>query len=403
MVARQEVVMKKLEFSGLIALAFLVAACSPVIYDGPHQTHSSFSVYHHQNVARGGHDMRHDRRKARIEQELYNRHLRAAHIYRGDGRMGQLIEVTVSSGRFYHKGKYWKYSPVTFRIAAGDIIRFPAADLDIDLFIRYQNGYLALDTDIFGSFSHSLLGISYRSDWVDGHSYHLDNAHFRDARVKVKALSPRKNHVKHHDLEKNRKKHVNHQGPSRADLVKHKEKHAFDQSRHDESQGRHDHYSKQKKEKKTFGEVLAERERLKDQAKVSSKQREREDRHATYDRNDRQNKSGNKKTYSREKPRVKVVFKGGSANVNGKRVALKKTSVILTEGQSKNVKIATRSGKKVELPVSYRDGNLYVDGRRDSDRQKFKVQKSGKKERIYEFSTSNKARIRDVEMIVNSL
>jgi hypothetical protein len=329
MVARQEVVMKKLEFSGLIALAFLVAACSPVIYDGPHQTHSSFSVYHHQNVARGGHDMRHDRRKARIEQELYNRHLRAAHIYRGDGRMGQLIEVTVSSGRFYHKGKYWKYSPVTFRIAAGDIIRFPAADLDIDLFIRYQNGYLALDTDIFGSFSHSLLGISYRSDWVDGHSYHLDNAHFRDARVKVKALSPRKNHVKHHDLEKNRKKHVNHQGPSRADLVKHKEKHAFDQSRHDESQGRHDHYSKQK--------------------------------------------------------------------------ALKKTSVILTEGQSKNVKIATRSGKKVELPVSYRDGNLYVDGRRDSDRQKFKVQKSGKKERIYEFSTSNKARIRDVEMIVNSL
>lgn len=180
--------MKRLMLTGLVAGAFLLNACAPVNYGTPYQTHSSVTVFH--NSHGGGH---YDQRRIRIDRELSRRHHRVAHIYRGDGRPGDLIEVTISSGRFYHQGRAWKYQPTTFRIAAGDIIRFPARGLDIDLFIRYQHGFLALDTDIFGNFSHTL-GLSYAADWERGRSYRIHDNYFRNAHFKVKAMSPRNHH-----------------------------------------------------------------------------------------------------------------------------------------------------------------------------------------------------------------
>ncbi len=182
--------MEKLILAILTISGLLISACAPVNYGPPYSTHSSVSVYH-SSVGGGGY---HASRKARIDQELYNRHHRVAHIYRGEGQMGDLIEVTIAGGQYYYQGRSWSYRPATFRIASGDIIRFPAAGADIDLFIRYQNGFLALDTDIFGSFSQ-VVGMRYSPDWRAGRTYRIHDNHFKNAHFKVKALPPAKRHV----------------------------------------------------------------------------------------------------------------------------------------------------------------------------------------------------------------
>lgn len=184
--------MKTHRLFSLLVLGLLTTACAPVIYETPYASQPVYQdSYAYPVPVVVQVDQWH---KARIEQELSNRHRRAAAIYRGEGRPGELVEVYIQGGYFNHQGRRINYSPATFRIATGDIVRFPASGTDLELYVRFENGYLAMDTDVFGSFSYTRLDFNLATDNRRERNYRLSNDHIRDAQVVVRAVTPNGRH-----------------------------------------------------------------------------------------------------------------------------------------------------------------------------------------------------------------
>ena len=96
---------------------------------------------------------------------------------------------------------------------------------------------------------------------------------------------------------------------------------------------------------------------------------------------------------------VRVSFISGLIKVGNKQGALKRSSLTLKNGESRNITLVARNGNKVVVPVTYRNGTLKVARQRDV----FKIDSSWDKGKTYNLSTSGKARIENVQFTVATL
>ena len=96
---------------------------------------------------------------------------------------------------------------------------------------------------------------------------------------------------------------------------------------------------------------------------------------------------------------VRVSFISGLIKVGNKQGALKRSSLTLKNGESRNITLVARNGNKVVVPVAYRNGTLKVARQRDV----FKIDSSWDKGKTYNLSTSGKARIENVQFTVATL
>lgn len=172
---------------------WLGTACSPVIYEAPYGSYpgpgygrSSSTVIVNGPASYGHHS---HRQKHRIEQELARRHHRAAGIYHGEGRSGDLIQITIRGGHLYHQGRRINYHPISLRLAAGDIIRFPSSEPGVDIYILYEHGRLALDTDIFGGFHNTVTQVDFRQKHPKKHNFNINNQYLKGGRGVIEAVS----------------------------------------------------------------------------------------------------------------------------------------------------------------------------------------------------------------------
>lgn len=392
-----------LMIAGLAAL--LTTACAPVVYESPQagypviiQDHAPVVVTHHPGYRNG---KAHRQQHAHIERELARRHQHVTHIYNGYGQPGELVEINLQGGYLWHQGRRVHYSPINFMIAVGDIIRLPSGYLDVDLFVRYENGRIALDTDIFGRFSHTVAHLSFGNDWQRERHYKVDNRHMKGAKIIVKAVPP-----KH--------KHKHWKGDDSP-------KHQPDRDRHAAIDKRHNSRSDQKSSK-----VVAYKKEQKYQNKDKSVTTTRTVKRKVVTRLDddtRDQRRGKVKTHKDEKSyektresrhekgldryeqpeKVKVVFRGGTIERNGRQDKLKKTSVTIKKGETKQVRLHARDGKDVKVPVSYKNGRVIVDhGEKDRPRE-FRVSDREHGTQKYELSTRGRNRLDNINLEVSSL
>ncbi len=393
--------MKNLTVFLITGLAVLLAtACTPIVYDSPQagypviiHDNAPVIVTHHPTYNK--HHKKHQRQHARIEQELTRRHKHVEHVYRGAGYPGELVEISLRGGYFWHQDRRITYSPISFTIAAGDIIRFPSSILNVDLFIRYENGLISLDTDIFGRFSHTVANVSFGTNWQNERHYRVDNRHLKGARVTVKAVPP-KVKKRSHELYSKKNKPADKYGQQRRPLVR------KDDTRHGDY-NRPDVVPKIKEDRKRNKREVVKRHLAK-----------RED-HRSDQKNMKRNEVANQRTHrgqpkhatvnefeTNRPDKVKVVFSGGTVNVEGKKLGLKKSSVTLKKGQTKKVRIATRNGKDIKVPVTYQDGQVIVDN--TSSRQRsLKVSKQARGTTTYDLTTRGRVRMNNVKVNVSSL
>ena len=185
----------------------LGTACSPVIYEAPHGPYYGHGHSRHSSTvivkvptSYGHPSHRHGRHH--IEQELARRHHKAAGIYRGEGRPWDLIEITIQGGYLYHQGRRIHYRPATFRLAAGDVIRFPSAEPGIDIYILYERGRLALDTDIFGGFPNTITRVDFRNKHHKSYNFSINNKHLKGGRGMVKQVILNQEHPRRYEAKK---------------------------------------------------------------------------------------------------------------------------------------------------------------------------------------------------------
>ena len=96
---------------------------------------------------------------------------------------------------------------------------------------------------------------------------------------------------------------------------------------------------------------------------------------------------------------VRVSFISGLINVGGKQGVLKRSSLTLKNGESRNITLVAANGNKVVVPVSYRNGTLKVSRQGNT----FKRDSSWVKGKAYNLSTRGNARIENVQFTVATL
>ncbi len=389
--------------AGLAAL--LTTACAPIVYESPQagypviiRDHSPVVVTHHPSR----HEVNaHARHHARIERELARRHKQVAHIYGGYGQPDELVEINLQGGYLWHQGRKVHYSPISFMIAIGDIIRLPSGIVDVDLFVRYQNGRIALDTDIFGHFGNTVAHLTFESDWHRERHYRVDNRHLKGAKIIVKAVPPKHYKRDHRDKRWKGKETPQHRYDDNRDIVTDKRQTPWP-----------DHRSKKvvvyKKEKndrlkhdKVSSNKIVERKTVTQYEDGKHKQRQVQKRVKKEERYQVRKDSRQDKDFARESQpeKVKVVFDGGTVQRNGRHDSLKKTAITLKQGETKQVKLKFRDGKDVKVPVTYRDGRVIV----DHSGKEFKVSDRQKDSRQYQLSTKGRNRLENVQVQISSL
>ena len=389
--------------AGLAAL--LTTACAPIVYESPQagypviiRDRTPVVVTHHPS-----NNAHHRQQHARIERELAKRHKHVTHIYNGYGQPGELVEINLQGGYLWHQGRRVHYSPISFMIAVGDIIRLPSGYLDVDLFVRYENGMISLDTDIFGGFSHTVAHLNFGNDWYRERHYRVDNRHVKGAKVIVKAVPPKHKHKERHWKGDDAPKHQ----PER--------------DRHVVTDKRHSVKSDQKA-RKVVTYKKDQRYQTKDRSVTTTKtvkrkaitQRESDNQnsrrvqakiHKDEKRYDKKDDRRHEKDLNRDKQpeKVKVVFKGGTIERNGRQDKLKKASVTLKKGETKQIRLHARNGKDVKVPVTYQNGRVIVDHGEEEQSREFRVSDKKRGTKKYELNTRGRNRLDNIDLEVSSL
>jgi len=387
--------------AGLAAL--LTSACAPIVYESPQ---AGYPVYGHAPVIVTHQPNHHNARPyhARIESELARRHTHVAHIYNGYGRPGELVEINLRGGYLWHQGRRVHYSPISFMIAVGDIIRLPSGIIDVDLFVRYENGFISLDTDIFGSFGQTVAQVSFGRDWQRERQYRVDNRHVKGAKIIVKAVPP-----KHKDKYWKGNKAPKHRPDRDRPVVTDKRNNSrFDQKarkvvtyKKDQKEQRYNVKGKSVSTTRTVKRKVVARpeDDKQNQRRVQARTVKDEKRYGKQD--DRRH---NKDLNRHEQPgKVKVVFRGGTIERNGRHDKLKKTSVTLKKGETKQVRLHASDGKDVKVPVSYKNGHVIVDHGEKGRSREFQVSGKTRRSQKYELNTRGRNRLGNINVEVSSL
>lgn len=183
----------------LIGLILAVlAACTPMIYGVPQETWdlmtederiTAMDVYKqrqiaYQQAAAEGARIRAEQKaieQAQREAELRLRQERAQQIYRGRaGEFGDLLEVSLQSGQMRLSGKKRGYSPVTFKIADGEIKTVPiyySKGRKAHLNVLYEDRHLWFDIDAYGENTRRAGHLVYTDGWSNGITYPGINSH----------------------------------------------------------------------------------------------------------------------------------------------------------------------------------------------------------------------------------
>jgi hypothetical protein len=164
-----------------LALVVFLAACTPYMYGVPQESWDRMSeperieamrVYERDQQARrqaaeeraryeAQERQREQARQAAIERE---RRERVERIHRGDGAYGELVRVRLQGGKLRIADGVYRYEPLTFAIAEGELRRFPVAEVQgrlLNLDVSYVGGALTIEGVRF----------SYDRSWGRGRMY----------------------------------------------------------------------------------------------------------------------------------------------------------------------------------------------------------------------------------------
>lgn len=377
--------------TGLILI--IITACTPMIYGVPQERWDLMSenerivameAYKERQIAYQQAATERARiraeqnaiRQAQLEEEMQRRQERVDLIYRGRaGSYGDLIEIILYDGSIRLNGKKRGYSPVTFKIADGEVKSVPiyySKGRKAELFVLYENRHLWLDTDAYGQNTRRAGHLVYNDNWANGVTYTGINSHgsrdIRGVNIDIDVVEPRRGWGKGRQPRTVIIKEKVVQAPPQI-IIKEKIVHAPPKVIIKEKiiERPTKVVIKDKTvEKPAYKPVKKE---MKTQQKQRVKKRAEEQKRAEEAIVEPKRPKKVKQEKVAKLSRVHVELNGGKVLVNGKKKRFMPVNFWIAEGETRTVKLignkksATQKAFNKDLKVSYRNGQLYFNGK----------------------------------------
>lgn len=384
----------------IVALITVLTACTPRIYGVPQEQWEVMSeneriaamdAYKERQIAyqRAATERARIRaeqeaaRQSRLEAEMQRRHERANLIYRGRaGTFGDLIEITLHQGQMRLNYNKRPYSPVTFKLADGEIKSIPIHFTNghrAGLWVLYENRNLWLDIDPYNLKTQHGAHLVYNDDWSSGVTYTGINSHgsrdLRGINVDIDVVPHRRG-----------RKYA---GQKPIVIVREKivEKPVKVAHEKDHQRSRKGHSTNRKITRNKFS-TPEQTERSETRREVSIKKKD---------------KPASRKAVPIEK-RLHVKLNGGKILVDGKHRPFRPIDFEIGEGETRTIILTGKGGKigpfRQEAKVSCHGGRIYLDGQPlDESAEKNHVEGRKKKTDHYR----NKSRFRGVKASIESI